>query len=135
VLPGRHTVEAADHDGHYRRAGWVDTAADKPARLDVRGEPVAAPATPSAAERQRQLHAGIAAHRTQLARCTRAMTKAGVTGLAVDLELGVTATGDVDHLNVDSDLPAATRSCIEDVLHDVRFGPGSAAEWREKLPL
>jgi len=136
VLPGRHTVEAADRAGRYHRAGWVDTSADHVAHLDVRGEvDPGAVATPSAAARQRQLHAGIAAHHADLARCTRAMTKAGVTDVAVELEIAVTATGDVDHLNVDTDLPAWTRGCIEDVLHDVRFGPGDAAEWREKLPL
>jgi hypothetical protein len=134
VMPGRHTVEAADPAGRYHRAGWVDTSADQPAHVDVRPEPAAA-ATPSAAERQRQLHAGIAAHRAQLARCTRAMAKAGVTDVSVDIGIGVTASGDVDHLNVDTDLPATTRTCIEDALHDIRFGPGAAAEWREKLPL
>ena len=134
VLPGRHTVETADRAGRYHRSGWVDTSADQPAHVDVRTEP-AASATPSAAERQRQLHAGIADHRAQLARCTRAMAKAGVTDISIDIGIGVTASGDVDHLNVDTDLPASTRTCIEDALHDIRFGPGAAAEWREKLPL
>jgi hypothetical protein len=134
VAPGRHTVEAADSAGRYHHAGWVDTAIDHPARAVVRTEPEAA-AAPSSGERRRQLHAGLAAHRAQLARCTRAMTKAGVTDLSVEIGIAVTAAGDVDHLNVDADLPATTRSCIEDVLHDVRFGPGAAAEWRERLPL
>jgi hypothetical protein len=134
VMPGRHTVEAADPAGRYRRAGWVDTSADTPARVEVRSEPEAS-ASPTASERRRQFDAGVAAHRAQLARCTRAMAKAGVTGISIDVGIAVTTSGDVDHLNVDADLPATTRSCIEDALHDVRFGRGAAAEWHEKLPL
>ena len=134
VMPGRHTIEAADHAGRYRRAGWIDTAAARPAHLEVRAE-VEPAATPSSTERRHQLDEGIAAHRAQLARCTRAIAKAGVTGLSVELELGVTASGDVSYLNVDTDLPAATRSCVEGELRDVRFGPGPAAEWRERVKL
>jgi hypothetical protein len=134
VMPGRHTVEAADAAGRYRRAGWIDTAAAKPARLEVHSEPEAS-ASPGATERRRQLDAGIALHRAQLGRCTRAMEKSGVTGVSVEVRIGVAASGDVDHLNVDTDLPASMRTCIEDVLRDVRFGRGAPAEWREKLPL
>ena len=36
VMPGRHTVEAADAAGRFRRAGWVDVARPpRPARLEV----------------------------------------------------------------------------------------------------
>ncbi len=135
VMPGRHTVEATDSAGRYRRAGWIDVAAPstgaKPARLEV-----AAEAVPGAgiAERRRQLRAGI--DHAALARCTRSIAKAGLTGTYVQIELSVDATGAVGFLNVlDTDLPSTTASCVREVLADVRFKAGAAATWREKLDL
>jgi len=135
VMPGRHTIEATDSAGRYRRAGWVDVAAPsagaKPARLEVAAEP-----TPTAGvgERRRQLRAGI--DQARLARCTRSIAKAGLTGTYVQVELSVDATGAVGFLNViDTDLPSATASCVREVLADVRFKAGAAATWREKLDL
>jgi len=133
VMPGRHTVEAADRAGRYHRAGWVDVKAGTPARLDVHTD-VDAPPTASSAARRRELHAGIAAHRPQLARCTRALAKAGVTDTYVTIEISVDASGAVGFLNVlDSDLPNV--DCVLEALRDVRFGAGSAATWREKIAL
>ncbi len=135
VMPGRHTVEAADSAGRFRRAGWIDvsapTAAGKPARLEI---PVEAPRTAGTAERRRQLLGGI--DQARLARCTRSIAKAGLTGTYVQVEIAVDATGAVGFLNViDTDLPSATSSCVREVLADVPFGAGAPATWREKLDL
>ena len=135
VMPGRHTVEAADSAGRFRRAGWVDVAAPapdgKPARVEVPAEP---PKTAGIAERRRQLRAGI--DQARLSRCTRSIAKAGLTGTYVEVELVVDASGAVGFLNViDTDLPAATASCVREVLADVPFGAGVPATWREKLDL
>jgi hypothetical protein len=134
VLPGRHTVEAADSRGRYRRVGWVDVAPDRtPARLEVLPEP-----SPSRgiAERRRQLRAAI--DRTRLAHCMRRITKQGLgDGSYVQIELGVDAEGAINFLNVlDHDLPRPTAQCIQTVLVEtVRFKPGVAAEWRERIDL
>ena len=138
VMPGRHTVEATDGAGRYRRAGWIDVAAPaagaKPARLEVGAEPVPGAAGAGITERRRQLRAGI--DRAGLARCTRSIAKAGLTGTYVQIELSVDQTGAVGFLNViDTDLPSATAGCVREVLADVRFKPGAAATWREKLDL
>ena len=135
VMPGRHTVEATDGAGRYRRAGWVDVAAPsagaKPARLDVPAEP---PPTAGIGERRRQLREGI--DQARLGRCTRSIAKAGLTGTYVQVELSVDATGAVGFLNViDTDLPSVTASCVREVLADVRFRAGAAATWREKIDL
>jgi hypothetical protein len=130
VMPGRHTVETADSAGHFRRSGWVDVSADKAARLVVQSE--AAP-TGGTAERRRQLHAGI--DHDRLAQCTRAIAKAGLTAY-VNIELSVDATGAVEFLNIiDTDLASNTSSCVREVLADVRFKPGAAASFRDKLDL
>lgn len=130
VMPGRHTVETADSAGRFRRSGWVDVSADKAARLVVQAE--AAP-TGGTAERRRQLHAGI--DHDRLAQCTRAITKAGLTAY-VNIELSVDATGAVEFLNIiDTDLASNTSSCVREVLADVRFRPGAAATFRDKIDL
>ncbi|MDB4964071.1 MAG: FecR protein [Myxococcales bacterium] len=135
VMPGRHTVESADSAGRYRRVGWVDvavpSAGSKPARLEV---PAEVPRTAGVAERRRQLREGI--DQARLARCTRSIAKAGLTGTYVQVELAVDASGAVGFLNViDTDLPSATASCVREVLADVRFRQGAPATWREKLDL
>ena len=132
VMPGRHTVEAADSAGRFRRAGWVDVeAAPHGARLDVPAEP---PLTGGVSERRRQLHAGI--DRARLSRCMRSIAKAGLTGTYVQIELAVDARGAVGFLNViDTDLPSATASCVREVLADVRFAAGPAATWHERIEL
>jgi hypothetical protein len=133
VMAGRHTVDAADHAGRFRRAGWVDvaTASSHPARLAIRTEHVS---SHSLGERPRQLHAGI--DRARLRSCTRSIAKAGLTGTYVEVELAVDAQGAVGFLNViDTDLPSATARCVRDTLADVRFGPGTAATWRERVNL
>lgn len=132
VLPGRHTVEAADSAGRYRRAGWVDVAAGgKPARVEVPAEP---PRTSGVLERRRQLKAGI--DHARIAQCMRSIARAGMTGTYVQVELSVDPTGAVGFLNViDTDLPSTTSHCIRDVLADVRFGAGAQATWRERVDL
>lgn len=136
VMPGRHTVEATDSAGRYRRAGWIDVAAPtagaKPARLVVAAE--GGSAGTGIAERRRQLRAGI--DHAGLARCTRSIAKAGLTDTYVQIEISVDATGAVGFLNVlDTDLPSATASCVREVLADVRFKAGAEATWREKIDL
>jgi len=132
VLPGRHTVEAADPAGRFRRAGWVDVAAaPHGARLEIPADP---PATGGIIERRRQLRAGL--DRPRLGRCMRSIAKAGLTGTYVQIEIAVDAQGAVGFLNViESDLPSATASCVREVLADVRFGHGAAATWRERVDL
>lgn len=133
VLPGRHTVETADQAGRFRRAGWVDAAAGKPARLEVRAEEPA-PSNTAATARRTQLHAGI--DRARLASCTRAIAKAGLTDTYVKIEISIDETGAVQFLNIiDTDLPSTTASCVREVLADVRFTAGLAATFRDKLDL
>ncbi|MBA3452870.1 MAG: hypothetical protein H0T42_07255, partial [Deltaproteobacteria bacterium] len=103
----------------------------KPARIELPTEP---PRTSGIAERRRQLRAGI--DQARLARCTRSIAKAGLTGTYVQIELAVDASGAVGFLNViDTDLPSATASCVREVLADVPFRSGAPATWREKLDL
>ncbi len=134
VMPGRHTIEAADHAGRFRRAGWVDVGAAHAARFDA--VPVAEPesAPPAAiAVRSKQLAAGI--DRMRIKACLRSAIKQGVAETSVELQISVDGSGAVNFLNLDSDLPSVMSSCIHDVLADVRFGAGPAATWREKLDL
>jgi len=42
ATPGRHTIEAADSTGRFRRAGWVDVSANAPARFEAM--PIESPA-------------------------------------------------------------------------------------------
>ena len=71
-----------------------------------------------------------------IARCTRSIAKAGLTGTYVQIEIAVDAQGAVGFLNViDTDLPSATADCVREVLADVRFGRGAAATWRERIDL
>ena len=135
VLPGRHTVEVADHAGRFRRAGWIDVAApvagSKPARLEVLAEP---PPTRNISARRRQLQNGT--DKPRLARCVRSIAKSGLTDTYVQIEIAVDAQGAVGFLNViDTDLPSTTASCVREVLADVKFGPGAAATWRERIDL
>lgn len=137
VMPGRHTVEAADHAGRYRRVGWIDVAApkassNKPARVEVAAEPVTSPR--GVADRRRQLRAGI--DRAKLSRCTRSIAKAGLTDTFVQVEIAVDAMGAIGFLNViDTDLPSATAACVREVLAEVAFGKGPTATWRERIDL
>lgn len=132
VMPGRHTVETADRAGRFRRAGWVDVEAAKPARLAVQAEAAEA-ATGGTAVRRKQMRAAL--DHTRLAQCTRAIRKAGLTAY-VAFEISIDATGAVEFLNVvDSDLPSTTRNCVREVLVGVQFKPGPAATFRDKLEL
>ena len=135
VMPGRHTVEAADGQGRYRRAGWIDVAAPntnaKPARLEVLPEP---PATRGTDERRRQLRAGIDKGRIGL--CMRKISKQGLAGTYVQIEISVDAQGAVGFLNIiDTDLGKATAGCVDEVVRDVRFKPGATATWNERIDL
>ncbi len=132
VMPGRHSIETADSAGRFRRAGWVDvTAAPRGARFEVPAEP---PRTGGITERRRQLRAGI--DQPRLRGCTRSIAKAGLTGTYVQIEISVDPQGAVGFLNIlDTDLPSATSSCVRDVLAGVRFAPGAAATWRERIDL
>jgi ferric-dicitrate binding protein FerR (iron transport regulator) len=132
VMPGRHSVETADSAGRFRRAGWVDvTAAPRGARFEVPAEP---PRTTGTTERRRQLRAGI--DQARLRSCTRSIAKAGLTGTYVQIEISVDPQGAVGFLNVlDTDLPSATAICVRDMLAGVRFAPGAAATWRERIDL
>jgi hypothetical protein len=131
-MAGRHTVEAADSSGRYRRAGWVDVAAGKVAHLDV---PAEARPTGGVAERRKQLLAGI--DQGRLHACVRAIAKQGLSQDAyVQIEISVDATGAVGFLNViDTDLVGPTAGCVREVLADVRFQAGPAATWRERIDL
>ena len=129
VMPGRHTVEAADSAGRFRRAGWVDVTTH-PARLEVQAE---APPTRGIAERRHQLLARL--DRGRLGACTRAIAKQGVSTY-IQIEITVDAAGNKNALNIlDTDLGEAAVSCVRDVINDVSFGPGAAATWRERIDL
>ncbi|MCW5805897.1 MAG: FecR domain-containing protein [Deltaproteobacteria bacterium] len=136
VMPGRHTVEAADNAGRFRRAGWVDVAAPtkdvRPARLEI---PAEAPPTRDLTARRRQFAGSL--DRARLAACTRSAAKQGLTGAYVQLEITVDAQGAVNALNiVDTDLPKLTRGCVLDAIRDtLRFQRGAAATWRERVEL
>jgi hypothetical protein len=138
VMPGRHTVESTDAAGRYRRAGWVDVAAPapgaKPAHLDIPAEPAPGAATAAVGQRRAQLRAGI--DKARLHVCMRRLAKAGLTGTYVQIEISVDGGGAVGFLNVlDTDLPSEPAGCVREVLADVRFRPGAAATWREKIDL
>jgi hypothetical protein len=132
VMPGRHSIETADAAGRFRRAGWVDVAAaPRGTRFEVPAEPLA---SAGATERRRQLRAG--ADQPRLRGCTRSISKAGLTGTYVQIEIAIDATGAVSFLNVlDTDLPSATATCVRDVLASVGFPRGPAATWRERIDL
>lgn len=131
VMPGRHTVEAADPAGRYRRIGWVDVAASpQGTRLEVPADP---PATGGIKERRSQLRARLDQPR---ARCMRSIAKSGLTGSYVQIEIAVDPQGSINFLNVlDTDLPSATASCVRESLSAIRFPAGTAATWREKIDL
>jgi len=136
VMPGRHTVEAADDRGRYRRAGWVDVAAPSahapPARLAVLPEP---PPTRGTDTRRRQLRAGI--RNDAFSACTRVAAKQGLlAGAYVQIQISVETDGSVGMLNViETDLPHKLADCIHGVLRQIRFSPGPAATWRERIEL
>jgi len=130
VMAGRHNVEADDSSGRFRSAGWVDVGA-RPARLDVPADVVP---TAGIATRKHQLAASL--DRAHLASCTRRIAKAGISDAFVDFAIAVDATGAVSFLNIlTSDLPSTTQECVKAVLQDVRFAPGPAASWRDRLNL
>ena len=135
VLPGRHTVETADAAGRFRRAGWADVAPPSAGAAAARFElPAELPPARDVAERRRQLRAGLDPAR--LRQCTRQIAKQGLTGTYVQIELRVDAGGAVNFLNVvDTDLGAATAGCVRDAIAAVRFAPGPAATWRERIDL
>jgi hypothetical protein len=135
TMPGRHTVEVADAQGRYRRAGWVDVA-KQPARFEIQPEAEPRPVpSPGSDERKRQFRAGI--DRGKLAACTRVAAKQGlVVGAYVQIQIGVTAQGAVSFLNlVETDLSRKLADCIEGVLKEVQFKPGVAATWTERIDL
>ncbi|MDB4958357.1 MAG: hypothetical protein JWO36_5926 [Myxococcales bacterium] len=137
VMPGRHTIEAIDGAGRFRRAGWVDVDTSHVARLVVTEEDTKAPPlapNPGVAQRQHQLLAGL--DRAELKQCTRRLAKQGLTDTFVTFEISVETSGDVSLLNIENaDLPLATQSCIHDVLSSVRFATGPSATWHQKLDL
>ena len=138
VMPGRHTVEAIDNQGRYRRAGWIDVVAGakQPALLSIHPDvpTSAAPAYEGLNTRRSQLKTSI--DRGKLAACTRAAAKQGLGGAYVQIEISVDAQGNVPFLNVlETDLPRKLSDCISAVLRDVHFKPGPIATWRERIDL
>lgn len=134
AAPGRHMIEAADSTGQFRRAGWVDVAANAPAHFEAM--PIEAPAVPagSATARKRELSTGL--DRARLQQCTRRLAKSGLTDTFVQIEITVDTSGAVNVLNIiDTDLPPDTAQCVHDALADVHFGAGAAASWQQKLTL
>jgi hypothetical protein len=130
VMPGRHTVEAADRAGRFRRVGWVDVKTGL-ARVDV---PAEAPPVGGAAARKRELHVGM--NRAALAACTRDLASAGVGRTYVEIEIGVDAGGAINFLNiVETEIDSTHQRCVKEALDAVRFGPGPAASWRERIDL
>ncbi|HEX7699141.1 MAG TPA: FecR domain-containing protein, partial [Kofleriaceae bacterium] len=142
ATPGRHTIEAADSTGRFRRAGWVDVSANAPARFEAMPieSPAAAPpngavgSVSAIATRKRELTTGL--DHARLHQCTRRLAKSGLTDTFVQIEITIDASGAVNVLNIiDTDLPSDTAQCVHDALADVHFAAGSAASWRQKLTL
>ena len=139
VMPGRHTIEAADSTGRFRRAGWVDVSPPGPgahsAHFETPLEEVPATSTTNAVMvREKQLAAGL--DHARLQQCTRRLAKSGLTGTFVQIEITVDAAGAVNMLNViDTDLPSDTATCVHATIADVHFAAGPPASWREKLTL
>lgn len=135
VMPGRHTVEAVDAAGRYRRAGWIDVTTAHSARLEVRPIeeiPAIAP-NHGVALRKKQLAAGI--NPALLKKCVRGSTKQDLA-VDVELEISIDATGAVSYLNLlNSDLSLADQNCVHDALAAVHFPPGPPATWHEKRTL
>ncbi len=137
VMPGRHTIDAADRGGRFHRVGWVDvgSGSGESSRFEVPAATAPAP-TGGVSARSRELERGIAKVRARLDVCTRPLAKQGISDLAIDIELAVDAQGAVGYLNPqNSDFGGATQSCVVDVLRDVRFGPGPAATWHQHIAL
>ena len=137
VMPGRHTIEAADPAGRFQRAGWVDVNGSEVAHFEAPAvdEPALA-ASPNAAIRARrhEFAAGIA--RAGIQPCMRRLAKSGLTDTFVQIEITVDASGAVNVLNIiDTDLPAGTAACVHDALSNIHFAAGPAASWRQKLTL
>jgi hypothetical protein len=138
VAPGRHTVEAADAAGRFRRAGWVDVAlGTRTSQFEAPPiEEAPLPASPAAAISARKHQLAIGLDRARLQQCTRRLAKSGLTDTFVQIEITVDAGGAVNVLNIiDTDLPADTASCVHDALAETKFPAGVAATWREKLTL
>lgn len=138
VAPGRHTVEAADAAGRFRRAGWVDVALGaKRSHFEappIEEAPLQASPAAAIAARKHQLASGL--DRAKLQQCTRRLAKSGLTDTFVQIEITVDAGGAVNVLNIiDTDLPADTASCVHDALAETKFPAGASATWREKLTL
>lgn len=138
VAPGRHTVEATDAAGRFRRAGWVDVALGaRDAHFEappIDEAPLPASSAAAITARKHQLASGLDRARLQL--CTRRLAKSGLTDTFVQIEITVDAGGAVNVLNIiDTDLPADTASCIHDALAETKFPAGAAVTWREKLTL
>jgi ferric-dicitrate binding protein FerR (iron transport regulator) len=117
VMSGRHRVESG------RRGEWVEAAAGR--RIEV---------TPPAAEPAR----GAAVRRAQIAdrldrgrarQCLRPLEKQGlVEGSYLVLDVGVTASGSISHLNiVKSNLPAEAARCLRDRIDEIALPAGPAA--------
>ncbi len=131
VLPGRHTVEAADGNGRFRRVGWIDVTTARPARLEVSAEP---PPTNSVNERHRQFVSRV--DRRRFAMCNRKPTKQGVGGGAVTIEIGVDDRGNKNYVNVlDNDVGEFAANCVLSIVKDMQFPPGAKAEWHERIDL
>ena len=108
VAPGRHTVEAADATGRFKRAGWVDVGTEPRGSPPTIADDAALPPD-GARVRGKQMHARV--DQARLAQCTRALAKQGLTGAYVQIEIAVDAAGAVSFLNVlDSDLPEQPRA-------------------------
>ncbi len=132
VMLGRHTIETADAYGRFHRAGWVDVRAGHTAAFEV-VEPVARPASATIARRKKEFADGL--DRNRLLACTRRLAKSGLSD-TVKFEIAVDADGAINMMNVtDTDLPGDTAACVHDVLSSVRFRPGPAASWRDRLDL
>ena len=111
VTPGRHTIEAADSAGRFRRAGWVDVSRERAARFEAMPieDDAAASSAAAIAARKHQLATGL--DHARLHQCTRRLAKSGLTDTFVQIEITVDAAGAVNVLNIiDTDLPSRYRA-------------------------
>ncbi len=133
VMSGRHHVERAGADGRWRAGKWVELAA---------GQTRVAPALPRArvgrvgARRARTAELSRALGSSgRINRCMMPLRKQGLaSGSFIVFDIGITAAGNVDHLNiVETNLPTRTARCVRDAVDMVSFVRGPAAAVRHRL--
>lgn len=121
VMSGRHHVQARGAKGQ-----WVELAAGKTGGARVASAPRAGRSL-----RHRQLRNWLGGGNGRLRRCLRPLIKQGMdAGAFVELDIGVTRSGVIGHLNVVRSSPSQIGGCIRAVVQQMPFPRGPAASFR-----